>query len=171
MPVYKRARLGLGYLSQEPSIFRKLSVEDNVKAILEMLGVSKAEQAARVEELLAKFNVSQLKKQRGGTLSGGERRRVELARALASRPSFLLLDEPFTGIDPIVRAEIQDIVRQLRDEGLGILITDHNVRETLEITDRAYIMYDARVLLSGTSDDLVKDEKARQVYLGERFRI
>jgi lipopolysaccharide export system ATP-binding protein len=171
MPVYKRARLGLGYLSQEPSIFRKLSVEDNVRAILEMLGVPKAEQAARVEELLAKFDVGQLKKQRGGTLSGGERRRVELARALASRPSFLLLDEPFTGIDPIVRAEIQDIVRQLRDEGLGILITDHNVRETLEITDRAYIMYDARVLLSGTSDDLVKDEKARQVYLGERFRI
>jgi lipopolysaccharide export system ATP-binding protein len=171
MPVYKRARLGLGYLSQEPSIFRKLSVEDNVKAILEMLGVPKAEQVARVDELLAKFNVSHLKKQRGGTLSGGERRRVELARALASRPSFLLLDEPFTGIDPIVRAEIQDIVRKLRDDGLGILITDHNVRETLEITDRAYIMYDARVLLSGTSDDLVKDEKARQVYLGERFRI
>jgi lipopolysaccharide export system ATP-binding protein len=171
MPVYKRARLGLGYLSQEPSIFRKLSVEDNVRAILEMLGVPKSEQVARVEELLAKFNVGHLKKQRGGTLSGGERRRVELARALASRPSFLLLDEPFTGIDPIVRAEIQDIVRKLRDEGLGILITDHNVRETLEITDRAYIMYDARVLLSGTSDDLVKDEKARQVYLGERFRI
>jgi len=171
MPVYQRARLGLGYLSQEPSIFRKLSVEENVKAILEMLGVPKAERARRVEDLLAQFNVGQLKKQRGGTLSGGERRRVELARALASRPSFLLLDEPFTGIDPIVRAEIQDIVRKLRDDGLGILITDHNVRETLEITDRAYIMYDARVLLSGTSDDLVKDEKARQVYLGERFRI
>jgi lipopolysaccharide export system ATP-binding protein len=171
MPVYRRARLGLGYLSQEPSIFRKLSVEDNVKAILEMLGVSKSEQTARVDELLAKFNVTQLRKQRGGTLSGGERRRVELARALASRPSFLLLDEPFTGIDPIVRAEIQDIVRKLRDEGLGILITDHNVRETLEITDRAYIMFDAHVLLSGTSDDLVKDVKARQVYLGERFRI
>ena len=171
MPVYKRARLGLGYLSQEPSIFRKLSVEDNVRAILEMLGMSKAEQAVRVEELLTKFNVGQLKKQRGGTLSGGERRRVELARALASRPSFLLLDEPFTGIDPIVRTEIQDIIRKLREDGLGILITDHNVRETLEITDRAYIMYDARVLLSGTSDDLVKDEKARRVYLGERFRI
>jgi lipopolysaccharide export system ATP-binding protein len=171
MPVYRRARLGLGYLSQEPSIFRKLSVEDNVRAILEMLGVPKSEQTARVGELLSKFNVTQLRKQRGGTLSGGERRRVELARALASRPSFLLLDEPFTGIDPIVRAEIQDIVRQLRDEGLGILITDHNVRETLEITDRAYIMFDARVLLSGTSEDLVKHEKARQVYLGERFRI
>jgi lipopolysaccharide export system ATP-binding protein len=171
MPVYKRARLGLGYLSQEPSIFRKLSVEDNVRAILEMLGVPKAERVARVDELLAEFNVDRLRKQRGGTLSGGERRRVELVRALASRPSFLLLDEPFTGIDPIVRAEIQDIVRKLRDDGLGILITDHNVRETLEITDRAYIMYDARVLLSGTSDDLVKHEKTRQVYLGERFRI
>jgi lipopolysaccharide export system ATP-binding protein len=171
MPVYRRARLGLGYLSQEPSIFRKLSVEDNVRAILEMLGVPGKEQGPRVDELLAKFNVSHLRKQRGGTLSGGERRRVELARALASKPAFLLLDEPFTGIDPIVRAEIQDIVRTLRGEGLGILITDHNVRETLEITDRAYIMYDARVLLSGTSEDLVKDEKARQVYLGERFRI
>jgi lipopolysaccharide export system ATP-binding protein len=171
MPVYRRARLGLGYLSQEASIFRKLSVEENVRAILEMLGVPRPEQARRVDELLAKFNVAHLRAQRGGTLSGGERRRVELARALASRPSFLLLDEPFTGIDPIVRAEIQDIVRRLRAEGLGILITDHNVRETLEITDRAYIMYDARVLLSGTASDLVNDEQARQVYLGERFRI
>ena len=171
LPVYRRARLGLGYLSQEPSIFRKLSVLDNVKAILEMLGVSRPERDARAKELLERFNVYHLAGQQGNTLSGGERRRVELARALAASPSFLLLDEPFTGIDPIVRAEIQDIVRGLRDEGLGILITDHNVRETLEITDRAYIMYDARVLLSGTSDDLVKDEKARQVYLGARFRI
>jgi lipopolysaccharide export system ATP-binding protein len=171
LPVFRRARLGLGYLSQEPSIFRKLSVFDNVKAILEMLGVPKPEREARAKELLERFNVYHLAGQKGNTLSGGERRRVELARALAAAPSFLLLDEPFTGIDPIVRAEIQDIVRGLRDEGLGILITDHNVRETLEITDRAYIMYDARVLLSGTSDDLVKDEKARQVYLGARFRI
>jgi lipopolysaccharide export system ATP-binding protein len=171
LAVYRRARLGLGYLSQEPSIFRKLSVEQNVKAILEMLGMPKAEQGARVDELLAKFNVTHLRKQRGDTLSGGERRRVELARALASKPSFLLLDEPFTGIDPIVRAEIQDIVRRLRDEGLGILITDHNVRETLEITDRAYIMYDARVLLSGSAQELVNDEQARELYLGERFRI
>ncbi|MBN2538122.1 LPS export ABC transporter ATP-binding protein [candidate division WOR-3 bacterium] len=170
-PVYRRARLGLGYLSQEPSIFRKLSVRDNIRAILEMRGMPRARQDARVDELLAKFNVGQLGSQQGQTLSGGERRRVELARALAAEPSFLLLDEPFTGIDPIVRAEIQDIVRALRDEGLGILITDHNVRETLEITDRAYIMYDARVLLSGTSDDLVCDERARAVYLGERFRI
>jgi len=171
LPVYRRARLGLGYLSQEPSIFRKLSVLDNVRAILEMLGVPKDECTRRARELLVRFNVAHLEKQQGATLSGGERRRVELARALASKPSFLLLDEPFTGIDPIIRAEIQDIVRALKAEGLGILITDHNVRETLEITDRAYIMYDARVLLSGTSEDLVKDEKARQVYLGERFRI
>ena len=171
MPVYRRARLGLGYLSQEPSVFRRLSVEDNVRAILEMLGKSRQEQEQGVDVLLAKFNVAHLRKQQGGTLSGGERRRVELARALASSPSFLLLDEPFTGIDPIVRAEIQDIIRALKNDGLGILITDHNVRETLEITDRAYVMYDARVLLSGTSEVLVRDEKARQVYLGERFRI
>ncbi|MGQ9708630.1 MAG: LPS export ABC transporter ATP-binding protein [bacterium] len=171
LPVYKRARLGLGYLSQEPSVFRKLSVQDNIRAILEMLNVRKQEQDAMVDELLDKLNIHRLRHQRAGTLSGGERRRVELARALASRPSFLLLDEPFTGVDPIVRAEIQDIIRRLRDEGLAILITDHNVRETLEITDRAYLMYDARVLLSGTSEDLVRDEKARQVYLGERFRI
>jgi lipopolysaccharide export system ATP-binding protein len=171
LPVYRRARLGLGYLSQEPSIFRKLSVLDNVKAILEMVGYEKKAITARARELLAKLNVQHLEKQKGSTLSGGERRRVELARALASSPSFLLLDEPFTGIDPIVRAEVQDIVRKLRGEGLGILITDHNVRETLEITDRAYVMYDARVLLSGTSQDLVNDPKARQVYLGERFRI
>jgi lipopolysaccharide export system ATP-binding protein len=170
-PVYRRARLGLGYLSQEPSIFRKLSVENNVLAILEMLGYDKSKRAGRVTELLDKLNVGHLRRQQGSTLSGGERRRVEMARALASAPAFLLLDEPFTGIDPIVRAEIQDIIRRLKSEGLGILITDHNVRETLEITDRAYIMYDARVLLSGTSDDLVRDETARQVYLGERFRI
>ncbi|MEO0080056.1 MAG: LPS export ABC transporter ATP-binding protein [candidate division WOR-3 bacterium] len=171
LPVYKRARLGLGYLSQEPSIFRKLSVEENIRAILEMLKVPEPERTRRVVELLEKFNVAHLRKQRGGTLSGGERRRVELARALASQPAYILLDEPFTGIDPIVRAEIQDIILKLKAEGLGILITDHNVRETLEITDRAYLMYDARVLLSGTSLDLVRDEKARQLYLGERFRI
>lgn len=171
LPVFRRARLGLGYLSQEPSIFRKLSVLDNVRAILEMVGYEKRRITERARELLARFNVSHLEGQQGVTLSGGERRRVELARALASSPAFLLLDEPFTGIDPIVRAEIQDIVRGLKQEGLGILITDHNVRETLEITDRAYIMYDARVLLSGTSHDLVNDPKARQVYLGDRFRI
>ncbi len=171
MPVYKRARLGLGYLSQEPSVFRKLSVEENIRAILELLGATRSEQNRIVEELLEKLNIRDLRQQKAGTLSGGERRRVELARALASKPTFLLLDEPFTGVDPIVRAEIQDIIRELRSEGLGILITDHNVRETLEITDRAYVMYDARILISGTSEELVRDEKARQVYLGERFRI
>ncbi|MEO0069749.1 MAG: LPS export ABC transporter ATP-binding protein [candidate division WOR-3 bacterium] len=171
MPVYKRARLGIGYLSQEPSVFRSLTVEENIRAILEMLGISRAEQTQRVEELLRKLNIEHLRNQKARTLSGGERRRVEIARALASRPAFLLLDEPFTGVDPIVRAEIQDIIRRLKDEGLGILITDHNVRETLEITDRAYVMFDARILLSGTSEDLVKDEQARKVYLGERFRI
>lgn len=171
MPVYLRARLGLGYLSQEPSIFRRLSVRDNIRAILEMLGFPAERRDNRTVELLERFNVAQLSDQKGQTLSGGERRRVEIARALASEPAYLLLDEPFTGIDPIVRAEIQDIIRGLRSDGLGVLITDHNVRETLEITDRAYIMYDARVLLSGTSEDLVRDERAREVYLGARFRI
>lgn len=171
MPVYKRARLGLGYLSQESSVFRRLTVEENLKAILELLGVSKAEIEERVDELLTKLNIKHLARQRAGTLSGGERRRVELARVLTTKPRFLLLDEPFTGVDPIVRAEIQDIVRVLAQEGMGLLISDHNVRETLEITNRAYVMYDARVLLSGSSIDLVNDEKAREVYLGERFRI
>ena len=171
MPVYQRARLGLGYLSQEPSVFRKLSVEENILSVLELLGRSRAERQAILQSLMAKLNITQLAKQKGATLSGGERRRVELARALAPQPDFLLLDEPFTGIDPIVRAEIQDIIRALKRDGLGVLITDHNVRETLEITDRAYIMFDARVLISGTSEDLVKDPKAREVYLGERFRI
>ncbi|MFB0509192.1 MAG: ATP-binding cassette domain-containing protein, partial [bacterium] len=150
---------------------RKLTVMENILAVLELLGKPKAEMMKRAEELLNKLNITNLANQRGNTLSGGERRRVELARALATRPSFLLLDEPFTGIDPIVRAEIQDIINKLQQEGLGILITDHNVRETLEITDRAYLMYDAKILISGTSDDLVKDPQARKVYLGERFRI
>jgi lipopolysaccharide export system ATP-binding protein len=171
MPVYKRARLGLGYLSQEPSVFRKLSVEENILAVLELLGRKPAERRQILESLVTRLNIGHLAKQKAATLSGGERRRVELARALAPQPDFLLLDEPFTGIDPIVRAEIQDIIRALKRDGLGVLITDHNVRETLEITDRAYIMYDARVLISGTSEDLVKDPRAREVYLGERFRI
>ncbi len=170
-PVYKRARLGMGYLLQEPSVFRRLTVEENIRAILEMLSVSKGEADRQTAELLEKLNITHLRRERAGTLSGGERRRVEIARALAPRPTFLLLDEPFTGVDPIVRAEIQDIIRRLKEEGLGILITDHNVRETLEITDRDYVMYDARILLSGTSEELVRDEKARTVYLGEKFRI
>ncbi len=171
LPIYQRARLGLGYLSQEASVFRKLSVIENILAILELIGLTKSEMVKRAEQLLVKLNITHLRNQKASTLSGGERRRVELARALATQPSFLLLDEPFTGIDPIVRAEIQDIINQLKQEGLGILITDHNVRETLEITDRAYLMYDAKILISGTSDDLVKDQQARKVYLGERFRI
>ena len=171
MAVYRRARLGVGYLSQEPSVFRKLTVEQNILAILELLGKSKADRHATLTMLLGKLNIGHLAHQKGATLSGGERRRVELARALAPQPSFLLLDEPFTGIDPIVRAEIQDIIRTLKGDGLGILITDHNVRETLEITDRAYIMFDARILISGTSNDLVNDPRAREVYLGDRFRI
>ena len=171
LPIYRRARLGLGYLSQEASVFRKLTVMENILAILELIGLSKSEMRKRAEELLAKLNIAQLAKQRSSTLSGGERRRVELARALAPQPKFLLLDEPFTGIDPIVRAEIQDIINKLKQEGLGILITDHNVRETLEITDRAYLMYDAKIMISGTSEDLVNDQQARKVYLGERFRI
>ena len=170
-PVYQRARLGLGYLSQEPSVFRKLTVEENIRSILELLGRTTSECRSQTEALLGKLNVAHLARQKAATLSGGERRRVELARALAPQPRFLLLDEPLTGIDPIVRAEIQDIVRALKREGLGILITDHNVRETLEITDRAYIMYDAKVLISGTSEALVNDPTAREVYLGERFRI
>lgn len=171
MPVYKRARQGIGYLSQEPSVFRKLTVEENIRAILEMLDVPKAEQRRRVDELLEKLNITNLAQQRAGTLSGGERRRVELARALAPKPAFLLLDEPFTGVDPIVRAEIQKIVRMLCSEGLGILITDHNVRETLEITERAYLMYDAKVLISGTARELIENQRAREVYLGEKFQI
>ncbi|NPV14482.1 LPS export ABC transporter ATP-binding protein [candidate division WOR-3 bacterium] len=171
MPVYKRARQGIGYLSQEPSVFRRLTVEENIRAILEMLGVPRDEQRRQVDELLDKLNIAHLAHQRAGTLSGGERRRVELARALAPKPAFLLLDEPFTGVDPIVRAEIQKIVRRLCEEGLGILITDHNVRETLEITERAYLMYDAQVLISGTAAELIQNERAREVYLGEKFQI
>ena len=171
LPIYRRAQLGLGYLSQEASVFRKLTVIENILAVLELIGMSKSEMTKRAGQLLAKLNIAHIAQQRANTLSGGERRRVELARALATQPSFLLLDEPFTGIDPIVRAEIQDIINKLKQEGLGILITDHNVRETLEITDRAYLMYDAKIIISGTSEDLVKDSQARKVYLGERFRI
>lgn len=173
LPIFQRARLGLGYLSQEPSVFRKLTVKDNILAILEMTMVksSKEERYFRLNELLKKLNLEGLASQYAYNLSGGERRRCEIARALVAKPNFLLLDEPFTGIDPICRAEIQDIIKQLKKEGLGILVTDHNVRETLEITDRAYLIYDARILLSGTSEELVSNEKARNLYLGEKFRI
>jgi len=169
--VFKRARLGLGYLAQEPSVFRKLTVEENILAILELLNTPEENRKQIVDDMLNKLDIKQLAKNKGSSLSGGERRRVELARALVSRPKFLLLDEPFTGIDPIIRAEIQDIVKQLKAEGLGILITDHNVRETLEITDRTYIMHDGKVLIHGTPTELINNPVAREHYLGERFRI
>jgi len=170
-PMYERARLGIGYLSQEPSIFRKLTVEENVLAILETLPLTPAERKERLGELLAELNIVPLAKNRAYTLSGGERRRVEITRALVTRPSFLLLDEPFTGIDPIAREDIQAIVLDLKKKGLGVLITDHNVRETLEITDRAYIMCDGQILISGTAEELANDSKAKEIYLGERFQL
>ncbi|MBD3286104.1 LPS export ABC transporter ATP-binding protein [candidate division WOR-3 bacterium] len=171
LPIFRRARMGIGYLSQEPSVFRKLNVEDNLRSILELRGVDKDTIKKRTEELLKKFEIIDLRKSKGGTLSGGERRRVEIARALATQPKFLLLDEPFTGIDPIVRGEIQKIIRLLKDDGIGILVTDHNVRETLEITDRAYLMYDSRIMVSGTPHQLVSNDRVREVYLGKEFKI
>jgi lipopolysaccharide export system ATP-binding protein len=171
LPVYKRARLGLGYLAQEPSIFRKLNVTENLLSIMELLNIPEIKRRIVVDELLTKLDVRHLAKQKGNSLSGGERRRVELARALISNPKFLLLDEPFTGIDPIVRAQIQDIIKQLKADGLGIFITDHNVRETFEITDHTYIMYDGKILISGTPQELINNPLAREHYLGERFRI
>lgn len=169
LPIYKRARLGIGYLSQESSIFRKLTVKENILAILEMRGVKNRGEIA--EELMEKLDIKGIENHTGYTLSGGERRRVELARALATKPSFLLLDEPFTGIDPIVRTEIQEIIKKLKKEGLGILITDHNVRETLEITDRAYLIYDAKIIISGTASSLINNPLSRELYLGEKFKI
>jgi lipopolysaccharide export system ATP-binding protein len=171
LPIFKRARIGIGYLSQEPSVFRKLSVEDNIRSVLELRGYKKDDIEKRTENLLKKFEIAWLRKSKGGRLSGGERRRVEIARALATEPKFLLLDEPFTGIDPIVRGEIQKIIRLLKEDGIGILVTDHNVRETLEITDRAYLMYDSRIMVSGTPHDLVSNPKVREVYLGKEFKI
>jgi len=171
LPMYQRARLGIGYLSQEPSIFRRLTVRENLLAILETLAVDGAEKRRRLDGLLEEFHLTHLAGQKGYTLSGGERRRVEISRALVTDPSILLLDEPFAGIDPIAVQEIQEIISQLRAKGLGILITDHNVRETLSITDRAYIMFEGKVLLSGTAEDLARDPAAREVYLGERFSL
>ncbi len=170
-PVYRRARLGLGYLAQEPSVFRRLSVRDNVMAVLETMPLTRAERARRLEGLLEELNLTHLAGRLANKLSGGERRRVEITRALARQPSYMLLDEPFVGIDPIAVAEIQDIVGRLRQRGLGVLITDHNVRETLRITDRAYIMYEGRILLQGTAEELASDPKAREIYLGERFSL
>ncbi|MDM7914900.1 MAG: LPS export ABC transporter ATP-binding protein [Candidatus Eisenbacteria bacterium] len=171
LPMYRRARLGIGYLSQEPSVFRRLTVWDNVMSVLETTPAPKAEREARCENLLRELDILHLKDRKGMQLSGGERRRCEITRALVTQPSFLLLDEPFVGIDPIAVQELQGIIRKLRDRGLGILITDHTVRETLNATDRAYLMYEGRILLAGTAKELAEDPEARRIYLGENFRL
>ncbi len=171
MPMYKRARKGIGYLPQEPSIFRKLNVEQNIMAILETLPMSRARRKERLAELLKDLDIAHLSKSMAYNLSGGERRRVEIARALVTEPKFILLDEPFSGIDPITVEEIQRIIANLKKKGLGILITDHNVRETLSVTDRAYIICDGIILKSGTSEFLANDPEARKIYLGEKFRL
>lgn len=170
-PIHERCRLGMGYLAQESSIFRKLTVEENIMAILETLEISPRERRKRLQSLLEELNIAHLAKSKAYTLSGGERRRLEITRALVTNPSFLLLDEPFSGIDPIVVAEAQEIIQDLKRKGLGILLTDHNVRETLAITDRAYLVADGRVLISGTAQDLINDPQAKQIYLGEKFRM
>jgi lipopolysaccharide export system ATP-binding protein len=171
LPMHIRARMGLGYLSQEPSVFRKLTVEDNIKAILETLDIDRDEQVQVLESLMKELGIAHLRESKAFTLSGGERRRLEIARALVTRPSFMLLDEPFSGIDPIAVQDIQSIVASLRDKGLGLLITDHNVRETLSITDRSYIMSEGKVLVWGEPEVLANDAVAREVYLGERFSL
>ncbi|HGJ66718.1 TPA: LPS export ABC transporter ATP-binding protein [bacterium] len=169
LPMYKRARKGIGYLSQEPSIFRKLTVEENMMAILETLKISKEERKSRMEQLITELNIERVAKQKAYTLSGGERRRAEIARSLATQPKFLLLDEPFSGIDPKAVGDVQEIVIRLREMGLGVLVTDHSYRETLEITDRAYIIADGRISTEGTPDELLASEKAREIYFGDRF--
>ena len=171
LPMYRRARLGLGYLPQEASIFRGLSVEDNIRAVLELVEPDRATRTRRLDALLAEFSITHLRRIPASALSGGERRRVEIARCLATDPSFVLLDEPFAGIDPIAVNDIRILVAHLKDRGIGVLITDHNVRETLEIIDRAYILHDGCVLMSGTPDEVVQDASVRRVYLGEGFRI
>jgi len=171
LPMYKRARLGVGYLSQEPSIFRRLTVEQNILAILETLPISSAERRQRLAGLLDELNISHLAKNPAYTLSGGERRRVEITRALVTKPKFILLDEPFAGVDPIAVEDIQGIVTGLKQRGIGVLITDHNVHETLSITERAYLLYDGTVLKSGTAEFLANDPEARKLYLGDKFRL
>ena len=171
MPVYRRARQGIGYLAQEASIFRKLTVEENVLAILETMDLRKAERLSRAEELLASLNLTKVARQRAYTLSGGERRKLEIARALVRKPAILMLDEPFSGVDPLAVHDIQEIVKGLRSRGLGIIVTDHNVRETLSIVDRAYLVYDGQILCEGPSEFLVQDETARRLYLGQNFRM
>lgn len=171
LPMYKRAALGIGYLSQEASVFRKMTVEQNILSILQLRRMSRSERKARLEELLNELDITHLRKNKAYTLSGGERRRVEITRSLVNEPKYMLLDEPFAGIDPIAVEDIQTIIRRLVQRGLGVLITDHNVRETLSICDRAYIMCDGRILKSGTSQFLANDPEARKIYLGEKFRL
>lgn len=171
LPMYQRAKKGIGYLAQEASVFRKLSVEDNILSVLEMTKLSKAEQRAKTEELLEEFSLTHVRKNLGMVLSGGERRRTEIARALAVDPKFVLLDEPFAGVDPIAVEEIQSIVAKLKNKNIGILITDHNVNETLSITDRAYLMFEGKLLKAGTAEELAEDEQVRRVYLGKHFEL
>jgi lipopolysaccharide export system ATP-binding protein len=171
LPMYQRARMGISFLCQEPSVFRKLKVVENLLAVFEIVGVKGPAAKEKTDSLLKEFNLQHVRDQKAYTLSGGERRRVEIARSLINSPKFLLLDEPFTGIDPIARAELQEVILKLKKNGIGVLISDHNVRETLEITDRAYLIYDARVLLSGSAQTLINDPKARELYLGWKFRI
>ena len=170
-PIHERCRLGMGYLAQEPSIFRKLTVEENIMAVLETLDIGARERKRRLESLLEELNISHLARSKAYTLSGGERRRLEITRALVTNPSFLLLDEPFSGIDPIVVAEAQGIIKDLKKRGLGILLTDHNVRETLSIVDRAYLVAEGRIMIAGSAQDLINDPKTRKVYLGENFTM
>ncbi|NNC82128.1 MAG: LPS export ABC transporter ATP-binding protein, partial [Flavobacteriales bacterium] len=170
-PMYRRAQLGVGYLPQEASVFRKLTVEDNLKAILEMTKLSKKEQELKVESLIDEFGLGHVRKNRGDFLSGGERRRTEIARALATDPKFILLDEPFAGVDPIAVEDIQSIVARLKEKNIGILITDHNVNETLSITDRAYLLFEGSILKQGTAEELAEDEQVRKLYLGKHFEL
>ena len=171
VPMYKRAKLGIGYLAQEASVFRKLSVEDNIKSVLEMTSLSKAAQQQKLESLLDEFGLQRIRKSRGDLLSGGERGRTEIARALAGDPKFILLDEPFAGVDPIAVEDIQGIVSLLKERNIGVLITDHNVHETLTITDRAYLLFEGRILKAGTAEELAADEQVRKVYLGQNFEL
>ena len=171
LPMYKRARLGIGYLSQEPSVFTKLSVENNLMLVLELTQLSKKEQKEKLEELLEEFSITHIRKSIAYTLSGGERRRTEIARSLVMNPDFILLDEPFAGVDPLAVEDIQKIVISLKDKGIGVLITDHNVRETLSITDRAYLLFEGSILKSGSAKELIEDKEARRLYLGNKFKM